>query len=167
MLKRMAGLAAAGLLMVTLAACGGPMEQLETLEAPSSGITQSSVAADGFDANLDGLCKYMEANQAVTGERVEMSYKEIGAVGGYRYLFKFDGGTVQAEFYEFDLENQDEKAKACLGSVQEKGSFSLLGNEVPATLNGKYLMIYTDADTDETNSAHREKVAKLFETFKD
>ena len=157
-------LAAAGL-SLTLTGCGGPVESLETLETASSGIVQTTVGPGDFDKNLDGLCQYMEANDAVIGEKTEMSYKEIGAAGGYRYSFRFDGSTVQAEFYEFDLDNLDQKAKECLGSVESKGFFSLLGNDVPAVLNGQYLMIYTDADTDEVNTAQKEKAEKLFKDF--
>lgn len=165
MLKRVACLAAAGLLMLSLTACAGPVEPMETLESPSSGITQTEAASKDFDDNLDGLCKYMEANQAIIGTPVKMSYKEIGAIGGFRYRFKFDGSTVQAEFYEFDLDNLDEKAKTCLDSVKEKGFFTLLGNDAPATLQGKYMMIYTDTDKDEVNTAQKEKVEQLFMGF--
>ena len=165
MAKRVLILAGALLLSLSLAACGGPREQAPTLATPSSGIEQTPVDANGFDDDLAGLCQYMEANQAVTGEKIEMSYKEIGAVNGFRYLFKFDGSTVQAEFYEFDLDNLDEKGNACISSVREKGFFSLLGNDVPATLEGKYLMIYTDGDSDEVNTAQKEKVLNLFQDF--
>ncbi len=165
MWKRIAGLAAAGLFVLTLAACGGPVEQLETLESPSSGIQQTAVSPDGFEDNLDGLCKYMQENHAVAGERVEMSYKEIGAVGGYRYRFKFNSSTAQVEFYEFDLDSSDSKAKECLDSVKEKGFFTLLGNDVPATLSGKYMMIYTDASNDQLNTEKRDEVVDLFVSF--
>lgn len=165
MLKRMAGLAAAGLLMLSLTACGGQVEQLETLEPASSGIQQTAVSPEKFDDTLDGLCEYMLANQAVTGEKVEMSYKEIGAVGGYRYRFKFNSSTLQVEFYEFDLDNPDEKARECLDSVKEKGFFTLLGNDVPASLNGRYMMIYTDASNDELNTTKRDEVLELFNSF--
>lgn len=156
------------LLTLSLAACGGPMEQLETLEAPSasSGLEQEPVSPTGFDGNLAGLCQYMEQNQAVTGEKVEMSYKEIGAVGGFRYRFKFNGSTVQAEFYEFDLDNQNAKAQECLSSVKEKGFFTILSNEVPAVLNGDFLMVYSDPSKDEGNTAQAEKVKSLFMDFK-
>ena len=151
---------------LTLSACGGQMEQLDTLEPVSSGIDLASVEAAGFDDNLDGLCKYMEANKAVSGEKDNMSYKEIGAIDGCRYRFKYDGSTVQAEFYEFDLNNLDEKGKECVGSVTEKGSFTVLGNEAPAVMNGKYMMVYTDPDSDEVNKAHSDKVLDLFNSFK-
>lgn len=165
MMKRIACLAAAGLLMLALSACGGPVEQLETLESASSGIEQSAAPAGDFEDGLDGLCEYMEANRAVIGEKVEMSYKEIGAAGGYRYRFKFNGSTVQAEFYEFDLDNLNDKARECLDSTKEKGFFTLLGNDVPATLSGKYMMIYTDASKEQVNTEKRDQVVDLFAAF--
>lgn len=69
------------------------------------------------------------------------------------------------EFYEFDPDNLDEKGKACLDSVQEKGVITVLDNEVPAVLNGKYLMIYTDTSKKEENTAQRERVEQLFLDF--
>lgn len=167
MVKKVLALAGALSLALTLTACAGQMEQLETLEAPSSsGIELEPVGDEDFTDDLDGLCKYMEANQAVAGEKDYMSYKEIGAIDGCRYRFKYDGSTVQAEFYEFDMDNLDEKGKECVGSVKEKGSFTVLGNEAPAVLNGKYLMVYTDTDKDEANTAHSDEVLKLFNSFK-
>ncbi len=166
MIKKLLVFLCAGAFALTLAGCGGQVEQLDTLEAPSSSsIEQGPFPEMHYYDTLESLCSYMEDNEAVTGESVEMSYKEIGAVGGVRYRFKFDGSIVQAEFYEFDLDNQNEKAKECLGSVQEKGFFTILGSDVPAQLHGKYLMVYTDTDKDEANAAQREKVEKLFSEF--
>lgn len=165
MSKKILVLAGAAVIALTLSACGGQIEQLETLEPVSSGIDLAPAEAASFEDNLDGLCKYMETNKAVAGEKDYMSYKEIGAVDGCRYRFKYDGGTVQAEFYEFDLDNLDEKGVACIDSVKEKGSFTVLGNEAPAVLNGKYLMVYTDSDNDEVNASHKDEVLKLFNGF--
>ena len=81
-------------------------QQLAELEPVSSGIDWAPTEAASFDDSLDGLCKYLETNKAVAGEKDYMSYKEIGAVEGCRYRFKFDGSTVQAEFYEFDLDER-------------------------------------------------------------
>lgn len=166
MVKKVLLFAGAAVLALTLTACGGQAEQLETLDTPSSGIDWAPAEAASFDDSLDGLCKYMESNKAVTGEKDYMSYKEIGAIDGCRYRFKFDGSTVQAEFYEFDLENLDEKGKECVDSVTEKGFFTVLGNQAPAVMNGKYMMVYTDTDNDEANKAHSDEVLKLFNNFK-
>lgn len=155
-------------LAFTLTACAGQVEQLATLStsSESSGIEREPVDAADFSDDLDGLCKYMEASQAVAGEKDYMSYKEIGAIDGCRYRFKYDGGTIQAEFYEFDLENLDEKGQECVNSVNEKGSFTVLGNEAPAVLSGKYLMVYADSDSDEVNKAHKDEVLELFNNFR-
>ena len=82
-----------------------------------------------------------------------------------RYRFTYNGSTVQVELYEFDLENLDEKGKACLDSVKETGKFTVLDNEVPAILNGKYLMIYTDTSKKDENTAQKERVEQLFADF--
>ena len=110
----------------------------------------------------------MEANYAVTGEKEEMSYQEIGAIGGFRYLFTYAGSSLQVEFYQFDLENLDEKAQACLDSVKAQGTFTVLDNQVPAVLsdNGRYLMIYTDAGDSEESTAQRQRVEELFRASK-
>ncbi len=184
--------AAAALLCVTLSACGGTQEKLPELKMPETGSSAASgeeasqtaekeTPDDGFEDHLDGLCAYLEANNAVIRNDqadvasassdpsfTEMSFKEIGAIGGYRYKFTFNGSTVQAEFYEFDTENLNEKGKDCLDSVKSSGKFTVLDNEVAATLsdNGKYLMVYTDPRTEEANVSQREKVERLFKGFK-
>ena len=72
------------------------------------------------------------------------------------------------EFYQFDLENLDEKAQACLDSVKAPGDFHRPGHQVPAVLsdNGRYLMIYTDAGDSEESAAQRQRVEELFRGFK-
>ncbi len=192
-LKKLMALAGAAVLAITLSACGGPVETLPKLETESgsssgaSGVESTAPvkADDGkFQDDLDGLCAYLEESKAVVRSEptssggqdasfTEMSYKEIGAIGGYRYRFTYNNSTVQAEFYEFDPDNLDEKGQECLSSVKEKGFFTLLEKEIPATLhpNGRYLMIYTDTKADdlkngEKNAAHRDLVEKLFLEFK-
>ena len=195
MLKKLLLLGAAAGLVLSLSACGVQPEQLPTLSVPGetassapNGTASSASAASGTESgvssetatptpavkmedcedNLDGLCKYLEGNYAVTGDRVEMSYKEIGAIGGYRYKFLYNGGTVQVEVYEFDLENLDDKGRECLDSVKKDGKFTVLDNEVPAQLNGdgKYMLIYTDSGKSDAGKTLRETVTKLFTEFK-
>ena len=98
-----------------------------------------------FEDTIDGLCDYLSANKAVTGDPTEMAYETIGATEGYRFRFILGKSTVQVEVYSFDLDNLGDQAQTVLDSVREKGSFTMLDNEVPATLNsdGKYLLIYT------------------------
>ena len=52
--------------------------------------------------------------------------------------------------------------------MKAEGSFTMLDNDVPATLNsdGKYMLLYTDGSTSAENTAQRERVLQLFEAFK-
>lgn len=181
MLKKAACLISAVLLAVSLSACGSTTQALPTLSVPgeestastasgeetSSAVETEPVKMEDCENNLDGLCTYLEGNNAVTGERHEMSYQEIGATGGYRYRFTFNKQTVQVEVYAFDLDNLNEKGQACVSSVKEKGFFTMLDNEVPAVLsdNGRYMMIYTDAGDDEVSTTQKETVLQLFKGF--
>ncbi len=185
MMKKLLALGLSLGLMLSLAACGGPVEQLPALvlesSAPqqngeeTSGVESSGEGQEGpqvvpeteFADDIDGLCDYLTANKAVTGEPTEMAYETIGATAGYRYRFSFGASTVQVEVYEFDLENLGEEASRVLDSVKEKGIFQMLDKEVAATLSdsGKYMMIYTDASKEEQNAQQKERVEKLFKGF--
>ena len=191
MLKKLLALVATAALAVTLTACTGTGEQLPglTLETSSASTSSTTSGVDvptasdeedaqveiqveevpdtEFDDTIDGLCDYLSANKAVTGDPTEMAYETIGATGGYRFRFILGKSTVQVEVYSFDLDNLGDQAQTVLDSVREKGSFTMLDNEVPATLNsdGKYLLIYTDTSTDATNVAQKERVTELFTSF--
>lgn len=163
MAKKLVGLVLAVMMLASLAACGSPTQGMPKLELPEDG--QIMMSKIGRPDTLDGLCEYMAEGMAITGDPVEMSYKEIGAIGGVRYRFLYNSSTVQVELYEFDLDNLDEKGQECLDSVKEKGEFTVLDNEVPAVLNGKYLMIYTDESKKEESTAQKERVEQLFLDF--
>lgn len=194
MLKRILALAAAAALALSLSACGGtavklPELVLETTSTASGGtdLVHKKPDSSKYDDTLMGLLSYMEDGGAVARDTekvtfqddsiaieegvtsfVQMSFKEIGAVNGYRYQFTFNNSTVQAEFYEFDPENLDEKAKSCVSSVKEKGFFDILDNQVPAVLSadGKYMMVYNDPrKTVESNRQQEEWVQELFLSF--
>ena len=163
MVKKILWMLAGVLLLMGLSACGGVGQSLPALELPEDGQIQMNKM--GRPDTLEGLCEYLADGLAFAGDPVEMSYKEIGAIAGVRYRFTYNGSTVQVELYEFDLENLDEKGKACLDSVKDTGKFTVLDNEVPAILNGKYLMIYTDTSKKDENTAQKERVEQLFADF--
>lgn len=177
MLKRILALGAAVLMLLALAGCGGNVARLPELqleEAEGGGYSRTAPASPDYEDTLEGLTAYMEAGQAVVKDDTEnsfteMSYKEIGAIGGCRYRFTYNRTTVQVEFYEFDPENLDEKGQDCLGSAKEKGRITVLGKEIPVTLhsNGRYLMIYIDekAESEDANRQQKEWTEKLFLDF--
>lgn len=182
-MKKCALLAAGVLLAALLSACGTAPAPLEVLALPTPQPTSSGAVASGtasavvdlkgteekdVEDTLEGLCTYLEGNYAVSGAKEEMSYGEIGAKGGFRYRFTYNNSTVQLELYEYDPKDLDEKGKACLDEVKEKGAFTILNREVPAMLStsGKYLMVYSDPKNEEKNNTQKQRVEELFVNFK-
>ncbi len=197
MRKKILALAGAAVLALTLTACGGQQSSIPKLTVAASSSAVSGGAEEArskpdsakYEDNLAGLLRYMQDGKAITLDEgvtfdngsvavaegvtsfTQMSYQEIGAEDGYRCQFSYHSSTVQAEFYAFDSENLNEKGRACLASVQEKGFFEILDNEVQAVLHPseKYLMIYTDsnAEKEEENKAQKEWAQELFLSFQE
>ena len=184
MMKKLLALGFSLGLILSLGACGATGEQLPALVLESSSSQQSGGETSGvesgaqptveevpdteFPDTLDGLCDFLTANKAVAGEPTEMAYETIGAQDGYRFRFILNGSTVQVEVYSYDVNNLNEQGQTVLDSVKAEGSFTMLDNDVPATLNsdGKYMLLYTDGRTSAENTAQRERVLQLFEAFK-
>lgn len=171
------------LMAVSFAGCFGQQQVAnESLKLPGAITGESEASAESgaapeevkltqqseCDDDLAGLCKYLEGNYAVAGAKSEMAYEFIGAIAGYKYIFDYEGKSIQTEVYEFDLDNLDETAKEVIQNVENDGKFTVLENEVPAVMsdNGKYLMIYIDNATDEKVVAQKERVLELFKGFK-
>ncbi len=190
MLRRIALCMSAVVLLMSLCACGATGQAMANLTVPGTGQGSVSAASgasqpegsqpassqaetqgvkmEDCEDSLEGLCKYLEGNYAVAGDKEEMSFQEIGAKGGFRYRFTYSGRVVQVEVYEYDLQNLDEKGKEFLDSAKNAGKITVLGNEVPVTLNpnGKYMMIYTNDKPKEEHKTQQERVEKLFSGFK-
>lgn len=169
------------LLALSMTACAGvAAENLSTLTLPGEETGSSTASSLGAPAeveemkdteapdNLEGLCKFLEGNHAVAGDKTQMSYEVIGAVDGYKYRFKYNAKTVQVEVYEYDLKNLNDTAKTALNEMKESGSFTVLDRQVGAVIseNGKYVMVYSDESNEEKNNAQKERVLELFQGFK-
>ena len=190
MMKKLTALCGALVLAVSLSGCGISGEQLPALVLESSSAVDSTVESGAqtssalesgaeseaqvedvpdteFEDSLEGLCDYFTANKLVTGEPVEMAYETIGATGGYRFRFTLNKSTVQVELYSYDLDQLNDQAQEVLTSVRENGTFTMLKNQVPATLNGdgKYMLLYTDGSKEAENQAQKERAIALFEEF--
>lgn len=173
-MKRILILAAAAALLMTATACGAGDVGSPSSAAPASSQAASSssapaVSQDSVEDNLQGLQKYLTGNGAVSGDPTEMRADVIGAKSGVRYQFSYNGkNNVTAEFYEYDPDNLGNTAKQVLDSVKSSGKFTLMGQQISASLSdsGKYLMIYQDSVTKDENKAYADKVAKLFREFK-
>ena len=173
-MKKILMILLAGVLALSLTGCMGGSankETLVTLEVPEEG-TPAAVApnADQYDADLAGLCAYMEAGGIIAageGYPVDTAYEVIGAMGGKRYKVSFNKSVIQAEFYEFDPENLSAEAQALLADAREQGQVTILRNTVPAraSQDGKFMMIYIDPKTEEPDNAHRELAYSYFDNF--
>ena len=169
MKKRWIAAAAAALVCVSsLCGCGegvvdltGSSSQSAVSEEPSSAVPETDV-----QDSLLGLEEFMIAQGYVSGTPSEMNGALIGANElGHRYV----SGTITAEFYEYDLENLNETAETVRASVEANGTFEIVGQTVSNVYlsdSGKYLMIYTNANTDETNTALTQAAIAAFKSFK-
>lgn len=138
-------------------------------ESSSEAAPSSNVDASKYDDSLKGLAAYLGACGYVEGNGDKMEYQMIGAKNGYRYSGSIGGKkTVTAEFYEYTPAKFDSTAKKILDEVKQKGSFTLFGKTVDATLSdsGKYLMIYKDSATADANEARKKEVIKNFKAYK-
>lgn len=166
-------------MIFALSACGTTGQSLTELVLPGEGTETSgasgveekvdleAIKASDYDDTLDGLREYMKDSYIVTGDAVEMSYDVIGATGGYKYQFTYRTSTVQVELYSFDPDNLSDTARENLNSIKENGTFTVLETEVSAYIsdNGKYIMIYSDASSDEENKQQQERAVELFKSF--
>lgn len=162
MKKKIILAAVAAAMVITMTACGS------NTTTPVTTVTEGTMEIAELNANgLDGLGDYLKGNGVIGGDPIEMKAEIIGAKAGKKYGFKFNDSTIIVEIYEFDLKNLDDTGKATLDSVKENGSFLVLEKEVAAKISnsGKYVMIYTDNNTDDANVAQAQKAERLFQEY--
>lgn len=150
-----------------LAGCAANTVQFPELPVPAEGETPAPADPADYDRDAVGLCLFLEASKAATGDRVQMSYDVIGAKNGYRYNYRYNGTTVQLEVYEFDPENLSEAGQKTINSLRDAGKFEVMGSTVPGTLSadGRFLLLYTDTKNDDVNREHTAYVEECFRTF--
>jgi hypothetical protein len=110
---------------------------------------------------------YLEGNGIIGGTATEMKADIIGAEKGEKYTFQYNSATVVVELYQFDLDNLNDTDKETLESIKENGTFKVLDTDVEAKISksGKYVMLYTDSSTDDTNTAQAQKAEELFQEY--
>lgn len=173
----------AAVLAITLSACGagdvstassGSASGSASSQAASSQAAPSSTApkvdASSVDDTLAGLQKYLVGNASVTGTPEDMRSDIIGAAKGVRYKYGYGGGkdNVTLELYEFDSSKLSSTAQKVISDVKSSGQFTLMDQKVDGVLSdsGKYLMIYKNSATDETNKAYANQIKQLVKEFK-
>ena len=159
-------LAAAVLCAAMLSGCGEGYVDLTASSQTASEESSSALTETEVQDSLLGLVVFMIAQGYVSGTPSEMDGSMIGAKDlGHRYV----SGAVTAEFYEYDLSNLNDTANTVRASVEENGTFEIVGQTVQNVYlsdNGKYLMIYNNAATDEESLAKTQSAIEAFKTFK-
>ena len=176
--RRLAALAAAALLLVSLSACAVNMpgeesssgsESTSSTASESESSSQAPVDVGDYDDTLEGLAEYMKAKGYIEGDPSDMDASFIGAEKGVKYTGSYEGtNNITVELYEYDTANLHDTANAIIDSVKESGQFILMGMTTNATLSdsGKYLMVYTDTVTGEEHDARTAEVKEEFVNFK-
>ncbi len=171
-MKKILMILLAGLLALTLTGCMGAANQetLPTLAVPEEEVVGGMPSPEKYDADLAGLCSFMEDGQAVAageGYPVETAYDVIGAQGGNRYRFSYNKSPVQIEFYEFDPDALSAEADALLSDALAEEKVTILHNTVPALASSDkhFLMIYIETKQDDVSKAHTALTKEYFTKF--
>lgn len=156
------------LVAVGLTGCGGtnvadPNAASATSTAPVTSMAMSDVKED----NLNGMLTYLKGNGIIKEATKEMKAEMIGAVAGTMVETIYGDKTAFVEIYEFDLNNLNDKAKDVIANVKDNSKFISMDGEANAAMsnNGKFIMIYKDQFTDDTNKAIQERGLSLFRDF--
>lgn len=174
-MKKWMAIVTAGVMAVSFAGCGagdvGSAEYMASKAAASQAAAASSQAAQSqvevqYENSFKGLQQYMAAKGVATGDPTTMEASMIGAKEGVRYRGSYEGKeNVTLELYRYDPADQNEATQKILADIKEKGTFTIMEKQVPAALNGDYLMVYTDTQTDETHQKRAEEVKQIFLNF--
>lgn len=163
--------------MFTLTACGvgdvGDVTYMNSQQEQQNAETQQEV--DEYQANepakepgLASMRTYFEYNgYVVQGSEQTVAADMIGATQGVRYGAQYGSSIFTIELYEYDINNLNDMAKTILGEADTTGSFIMLGENVPAVVsdNGKYLMIYSDTSTEQSNIDHQNQITDVFKAW--
>ena len=151
-MKRIIAVLLSVLLLVSLAACtmgtdGTTLNQdpsaVEETKAPKVDITK-------YKKDFDGMLQYLEDMELLSDKKdakTEMLAEIIGAKQGVRY--KIDS-TNFVEFYEFDIDNLNDDAKALLNGIADGGTYKVLSLEDmkgDVSDSEKFVMLYPATST--------------------
>lgn len=152
---------------VSLTGCGGTSVADPDASASESPSVSSMALSDINEDNLNGMLTYLKGNGVIKEETREMKAEIIGAIAGQMVEAIYDSNSVYVEIYEFDLTNLNERAAEVLANAKENGKFTSLGGEMTAAVSndGRFLMLYKDVFTDETNGPIQERILQLFKEF--
>ena len=151
------------LVAVGLTGCGGTTVADPNAASSAAAPTASMALSEVSEDNLNGMITYLKGNGVIKEATTDMKAEMIGAVSGKMVQAIYGDSVALVEIYEFDKNNLNELAQ----EVIQNGKFKSMDGELTATLsnNEKYLMIYKDVYTDDTNRPIQERLLTLFKEF--
>lgn len=155
------------LVAVGLTGCGGTTVADPNAASSASAPTASMALSEVSEDNLNGMITYLKGNGVIKEATTDMKAEMIGAVSGKMVQAIYGDSVALVEIYEFDKDNLNESAQEVIQNAKENGKFKSMDGELTATLsnNEKYLMIYKDVYTDDTNRPIQERLLTLFKEF--
>lgn len=155
------------LVAVGLTGCGGTTVSDPNAASNATTPTSSMALSDVSEDNLNGLITYLKGNSVIKEATTDMKAEMIGGVSGKMVQAIYGDSVALVEIYEFDKNNLNESAKEVIQEAKENGKFKSMDGDLTATLsnNEKYLMIYKDVYTDDTNRPIQERLLTLFKEF--
>lgn len=177
-MKRLFSIIAVTLLAAALLAGCSDNTPNTTVSDTSSAASDTESAAqsktsDGkYDDSFDGFVQYMTDSGFVSGDPVDTTASAIGAVQGKRFTMSSGTAKIYVELYEFPTSNLSDTASTTIENARNDGTFSIY-NYTSATQNtvasvtedGRFLMLYTDSSTSESNITNREEAVKTVKNF--
>ena len=159
--------AMSSLVAVGLTGCGGTTVADPNAASSAAAPTASMALSEVSEDNLNGMITYLKGNGVIKEATTDMKAEMIGAVSGKMVQAIYGDSVALVEIYEFDKDNLNESAQEVIQNAKENGKFKSMDGELTATLsnNEKYLMIYKDVYTDDTNRPIQERLLTLFKEF--
>lgn len=177
-MKKIVSIIAAALLAVTaFAGCTQSTPDVTASNTSSAASdTESKVeskTSDGkYDNSFDGFVQYMTDGGFVSGDAVDTTASAIGATQGKRFTMSSGTAKIYVELYEFPTENLSDTASTTVANARNNGTFEIYGytsatqNTVAAvTDDGRFMMLYTDASTNESNVTNKDEAVKAVKSF--
>ena len=163
------------LVAVGLTGCGGTTVADPNAASSAAAPTASMALSEVSEDNLNGMITYLKGNGVIKEATTDMKAEMIGAVSGKMVQAIYGDSVALVEIYEFDKDNNtilpasicSFRCSLCRMVSRHNGKFKSMDGELTATLsnNEKYLMIYKDVYTDDTNRPIQERLLTLFKEF--
>lgn len=157
---------------VIFAGCDTSAQTSSDVSSSDEASSETSLNSQDYSYDFEGFLQYMTDSEYIKGDGTELSASAIGASQGQRFTISSGTSKYYVELYEFDLENMNDTANSTVSNAKTDGTFNFYGdlaatqNTVAAvTDDGRFLMLYTDTSTSESNLATKQSAVEAVQNF--